>query len=54
MIGGHDYLIKAATLMVNHISACHGQWPLIRLGVSNCWTGFSTGTWDWMWDWNLC
>ena len=29
------------------------------LGVSNRWTGFSTGTWDWnirlecAWDWNL-
>ena len=31
--------------------------------ISNCWTGFSTGTWDWnvglehgtgMWDRNLC
>ena len=36
--------------------------PKVERGVSNRWTGFSTGMWDWnvglehgtgMWDWNL-
>ena len=48
---GMAYLFCSPTGLLNVV---------LNLGVSNRWTGFSTGTWDWnvgldyltgMWDW---
>ena len=40
-------IIRAACTNGKAYQCMHGQWSLIRSGVFNRWTGFSTGAWDW-------